>query len=530
MLTSATLRPLLLALVITAPLAAQGRPGSVTGQGRTPAQQAAAAPGAATQSRQASGGSEGERVRIVADTSVSSTHVVTIKGRQVPYRVTLGTQPSFDADNKAVASLFYTFYERTDVKDRSTRPLVISFNGGPGSASVWMHIAYTGPKLLRIDDEGYPVQPYGVQDNPHSILDVADIVYVDPVNTGFSRIIGDAKREQFFGVNEDIAYLARWLDMFVSRAERWTSPKYLIGESYGTTRVAGLAGRLQGSHWMYLNGVILVSPTGLGLERGGPVGDALKLPYYAATAWYHRKLPADLQARDLDAVLPEVEAFTMNELLPALARGGSLPAAERQALAARYARYSGLNEKAVLQYNMAVPTSFYWKELLRDEGLTVGRLDSRYRGLDRTDAGTSPDFDPALTSWNHAFAPAINYYLRQELGFKTDLQYWLFGPVNPWNRQGERTGQQLQQAMAENPYLHVFNQSGYYDGGTPYFDAKYNLWAMDPSGRFQDRMHFKGYRSGHMMYLRAEDLATSNEDIRNFISQTMPRPGQPARR
>ena len=179
---------------------------------------------------------------------------------------------------------------------------------------------------------------------------------------------------------------------------------------------------------------------------------------------------------------------------------------------------------------MAVPTSFFWKELLREEGLTVGRLDSRYRGLDRADAGTSPDFDPALTSWNHAFAPAINHYLREELGFETDLQYWLFGPVNPWNRNGERTGEQLQQALAENPFLHVLTQSGYFDGGTDYFNAKYNMWAMDPSGRFQDRLQFKGYRSGHMMYLRAEDLATSNDDIRAFIARTMPRPDQPARR
>lgn len=532
MLTSATVRPLLLALVIATPLAAQGRPGGgPPGQGRPGAAAApASTPGGAAQGRTTPAGPALDGIRVVPDTAISSTDVVTIKGRQVPYRVTVGTQPAFDDDNRPVASLFYTYYQRTDVRDTDTRPLVISFNGGPGSASVWMHIAYTGPKLLRIDDEGYPVQPYGIQDNQHSILDVADIVYIDPVNTGFSRILGDAKREQFFGVNEDITYLAKWVDMFVTRAGRWTSPKYLIGESYGTTRVAGLAGRLQGSHWMYLNGVILVSPTGLGLERGGPVGDALKLPYYAATAWYHKQLPPDLQARDLDAILPEVEAFTMNELLPAMARGGSLPAAERQAIAQRYARYSGLDEKAVLQYNMAVPTSFFWKELLRDEGLTVGRLDSRYRGLDRTDAGTSPDFDPALTSWNHAFAPAINHYLRKELGFKTDLQYWLFGPVNPWNRQGERTGQQLQQAMAENPYLHVFNQSGYFDGGTPYFDAKYNLWAMDPTGRFQNRISFKGYRSGHMMYLRAEDLAASNEDIRQFIARTQPQPGQPAKR
>ncbi len=513
----AFIRPALLLLALASPLAAQ-RPG-----GTPPAAASAARPNAS------SAPAEGT-IRIVPDTAITSTDVVTIKGRAIPYRVTVGTQPAFDADNNPIASLFYTYYERTDVRDRAARPLVISFNGGPGSASVWMHIAYTGPKLLRIDDEGYPLQPYGIKDNPHSILDVADIVYIDPVNTGFSRIIGDAARTQFFGVNEDITYLAKWLDMFVTRKARWTSPKYLIGESYGTTRVAGLAGRLQGSHWMYLNGVILVSPTGLGLERSGPVAQALYLPYYAATAWYHKALPADLQAKDLDEILPEVEAFTINELVPAMTRGGSLPAEQRQALAARYARYSGLDEAAVRQYNMAVPTQFYWKELLRDQGLTVGRLDSRYRGIDRADAGTSPDFDPALTSWNHAFAPAINHYLRETLGFKTDLQYWLFGPVNPWNRDGERTGQQLQQAMAENPFLHVLTQSGYFDGGTDYFNAKYNMWAMDPSGRFQDRLQFKGYRSGHMMYLRAEDLATSNDDIRAFIAASLPAAGQPARR
>lgn len=469
-------------------------------------------------------------VRIPADSVTRRDGVVTIKGQRVPYRVTVGNQPVWDDKGAVIATMFHTYYERTDVADRSTRPLMISFNGGPGSASVWMHVAYTGPKLLRIDAEGFPVQPYGVQDNPHSILDVADIVYVDPVNTGFSRILGDQKREQFFGVNEDIEYLARWVDAFVTRHGRWTSPKYLIGESYGTTRVSGLALRLQNAHWMYLNGVILVSPTGLGIERAGPVGQALTLPYYTATAWYHRVLAPDLQGRDLDQLLPEVERFTVDELIPALARGGALDSARRAALVRQVARWSGLSETAVRQHALAVPTSFFWKELLREQGLTVGRLDSRYRGLDRSDAGQAFEFDPALTSWNHAFAPAINHYLREVLGWKTDLQYWLFGPVNPWNRAGDQTGRNLQQAMGQNPYLHVLVQSGYYDGGTPYFDAKYTMWNMDPAGRFQDRMSFKGYRSGHMMYLRQEDLATSNEDIRQFVARTMPRAGQPARR
>ncbi|MBK7834423.1 MAG: carboxypeptidase [Gemmatimonadetes bacterium] len=519
-------RPLVLLALLSTPLAAQQRPPQ-----ERPAPASAAPAGAAPVAAPAQRASvDPAGVRIIADTTIRSTDNVTIKGKPVPYRVTVGTQPVWDDKNVPIASMFYTYYERTDVTNRDARPLVISFNGGPGSASVWMHIAYTGPKQLRIDDEGYPVQPYGVQDNPNSILDVADIVYIDPVNTGFSRIIGDAKREQFFGVNEDIAYLARWVDAFVTRQGRWTSPKYLIGESYGTTRVAGLVSRLQSSHWMFFNGVILVSPTGLGVERDGPVSAALRLPYFTATAWYHKALPADLQGRDLEQLLPEVESWTIDKLLPGIARGGSLPSAQRTELVKQFARYSGLSESAVSEHALAVPTQFFWKELLRTRGVTVGRLDSRYQGLDRTDAGDAPDFDPALTAWNHAFAPAINHYLRDQLKFRTDLQYWLFGPVNPWNRSGEQTGEQLRRSMSENPYLHLMVQSGYYDGGTDYFNAKYSMWNLDPAGRVQDRMTWKGYRSGHMMYLRRDDLATSNEDIRQFIARTTPKAGQPAKR
>jgi carboxypeptidase C (cathepsin A) len=464
-----------------------------------------------------------------ADTAITREGMVRIDGQRVPYRVTTGMQPVWGEDEEPVASLFYVFYERSDVRDRANRPLVFSFNGGPGSASVWMHIGYTGPKLLIMDEEGFPVRPYGVRDNPHSILDVADIVYIDPVNTGFSRILNEADRSQFFGVNEDVAYLARWIDNFVSRHDRWASPKFLKGESYGTTRVAGLAGRLQNHHWMYLNGVILVSPTGLGVERQGPVRNALYLPYYAATAWYHDALTPEVQARDLDPLLAEVEAFTLDRYLPALARGGTLPAEDRRALAAEVARYSGLSDSFVLSHNLAPPTSAFWKELLRDRGLTVGRLDSRYRGIDRQDAGERYDFDPALTAWNHAFTPAINHYLRGELGWATDHQYFVFGPVHPWNRSGDQTGEQLRQAMSQNPYLHILVQSGYYDGGTDYFSAKYTMWNLDPAGRLQDRMRFEGYRSGHMMYLRDQDLGPSNQHIRDFIRWSLAGAAAPAR-
>ncbi|MFD2919234.1 S10 family peptidase [Terrimonas rubra] len=464
------------------------------------------------------------------DATSSSNHEVTIKGQRVPYKATVGTMPVWDEDGKTIAGLFFTYYERTDVRDKGTRPLVISFNGGPGTASVWMHIAYTGPVLIKIDDEGYPVQPYGFKENPHSILDVADIVFIDPVNTGFSRIVGkDVPKTKFFGINADVKYLAEWINSFVSRYNRWSSPKYLIGESYGTTRVSGLALELQESHWMYLNGVILVSPTDLGIQRSPAQAAALRLPYYAATAWYHKKLPADLQQKDLTAVLPEVEAFTMNELVSAINKGSLLSDAERKVIAAKMARYSGIAESIYLQNNLDVSTNLFWKELLRKEGFTVGRLDSRYRGIDKKDAGERPDYNAELTSWLHAFTPPINMYLREELKYKTDARYYMFGPVNPWDRTNDRTGENLGRAMSTNPYLHVLVQSGYYDGACDYFNAKYNMWQIDPAGKLSSRISWEGYRSGHMMYLRKEDLASSNEHLRQFIKKSTPKPGEPAK-
>jgi carboxypeptidase C (cathepsin A) len=478
------------------------------------------------------GASDALKRSLPPDTAITQSDQVTIQGERVPYEVTTGTQPVYGEDDSAVASLHYTYYRRSDVDDDTRRPLMISFNGGPGSGSLWMHLGYTSPKHLKISDEGFPVQPYGIEDNEHSILDIADIVYVNPVNTGFSRVIDeDTDPEQFFGVNADVEYLADWIDNFVSRQDRWRSPKYLIGESYGTTRVSGLAGELQNRHWMYLNGVILVSPTGLGLEPAGPSprSEALKLPYYAATAWYHDQLPSDLQNRDLPDLLSEVENYTVEEYIPALTRGGYIDSTRRQTVAQQVARYSGLSEQFVLDHNLAVPSDAYWKELLRDEGHTVGRLDSRYQGVDVKNAGSEYDYPAELTAWNHAFAPAINHYLRDELGFGTDLKYNLFGSVYPWEDDNNDTGEQLRQAMAQNPFLHVMVQSGYYDGATDYFSAKYVMWNLGTRQTMRDRLRFEGYRSGHMMYLRSEDLETSNQDIREFIEDSIPEEGTPAR-
>jgi carboxypeptidase C (cathepsin A) len=467
---------------------------------------------------------------VIVDSSVTIKNSVTIKGQIVPYTAKSGTLPVWDENGKPIASVFYTYYERSDVKERASRPLVISFNGGPGTPSVWMEIGYTGPRILNVDDEGYPVEPYGLHDNPNSILDVADIVYVDPVNTGYSRKINeDEPGNKFFGVNEDIKYLAQWINTFVTRNDRWASPKFLIGESYGTTRVSGLALELQNAQWMYLDGVVLVSPTDLGIKRDGPVGEALMLPYYSATAWYHKALATDLQNKDLTGMLPEVENFTINDLIPALAKGSTLTDAEKENIAAKMSHYSGLSQKVILQHNLIIHPNFFWKELLRDKGYTIGRLDSRYRGIDKQAAGSSPDYNAELTAWLHAFTPAMNIYLRNELHYKTDLKYNMFGNVWPWDDKNNNTGENLRQAMAQNPFLHLMVQSGYYDGACDFFNAQYSLWQMDPSGKLKDRITWHGLRTGHMVYMRKDDRATANEQLRQFILSSVPKKGESAK-
>lgn len=469
-------------------------------------------------------------LQIPTDTKVITNHSVTIKGKQINYQAETGFQPVWNSEGQVIASLYYTYYKRTNDTKGNDRPIVYSFNGGPGSASLWMHIAYTGPKVLNIDEEGYPVQPYGVKDNPNSILDVADIVFINPVNTGYSRKIADKDGKMpndklFFGVNADIKYLASWMNTFTTRQNRWQSPKYIIGESYGGTRVMGLSLELQNSQWMYLNGVILVSPADYKVLRvGGPLASSLNLPYYTAAAWYHNMLDPKLQNKDLADILPEAEDFAINDLMPAIAKGGFISDAEKQAIAKQVSYYSGLSEKVILQQNLDVSTRFFWKELLRDKtGETIGRLDSRYIGIDKVETGTSPDYSAELTSWLHSFTPAINYYIQNELGFKTDVKYNVFGNTGRWDNSNDNTRDNLRQAMAQNPYLKVLTQSGFYDGATTYFAAKYSQWQVDPSGKMQDRFSFKTYRSGHMMYLRNEDLIKANDDLREFIDQSLPK-------
>jgi len=463
-------------------------------------------------------GKAGTEANLLPEEPVVTQHSAQINGQELKYTAEAGWLPIRE-DGKLTAKMFYVSYIRDGVQDLAKRPQVFSFNGGPGTASVWMHMGYTGPRRVVYDDEGFaPRPPATLEDNPHSILDVADIVYIDPVATGFSRMVEGEDLHKYHGTLSDIRSVAEFIRLYLVRKDRWMSPKFVIGESYGTTRASGLAGELLRQHQIYLNGVILVSTTELDVARGPDISYATSLPQRAATAWYHHQLAGELQSRPLRKFLDEVEAFALGEYLAALVKGDRLPDAERDRVAQKVARYTGLKTEYIVSANLRVDSRRFWKELLRDQRLTVGRLDSRYLGVDKDAAGENPEYDPAMADWNGPFANAVNRYIREELRYKPDLEYFIWGNVRPWQRdESANVSEMLRQAMRENPYLKVMVQGGYYDAATDYFSAVYTLSHIQPGGEFKNRFRFAWYESGHMMYLRKPDLANANNDLREFI-------------
>src|SRR5581483_1188176 len=315
-------------------------------------------------------------------------HTVRIEGQPVAYTAKAGTLVMHDPNEKPIASFFYVYYTRDGVTDVAKRPLVYSFNGGPGTGSLWMHIGFTGPRRVAYDENGFQLRPpYRLVDNEHSLLDVADIVYIEPIGVGYSRMAPGEDPHKFHGVQADIESMGDFIRLFTTREGRWQSPKYVIGESYGTTRAAGLAGYLQSAHQMYLNGVILVSMTGLSYNSGPDMHFVTSLPYMTATAWYHKKLPQDLQSQPLPAVIAESEKYAAGDYQLALFKGGLITPQERTTVAQHVARLIGVSPEFVLNSNLRVEKPRFWKELLRDRGLTIGRLDSRYTGVDKDASG-----------------------------------------------------------------------------------------------------------------------------------------------
>lgn len=478
------------------------------------------------------------------DQIVETKHTATIGGQEIRYTVTTGTivlkeeaekkgdKAGESEGEKARASIFFVAYTRDDVGDRARRPLTFSFNGGPGSSSVWLHLGVLGPRRVVMDDIGdLPPPPYRLVENEYSLLDMTDLVFIDPVSTGYSRALPGEKAKEFHGFKKDLESVGDFIRLYTTRYQRWRSPKFLIGESYGTTRAAGLSGYLQDRHGMFFNGIMLVSSIlNFGTARFDPGNDLpyiLFLPTYTATAWYHQRLAPELQA-NLRATLDEVEAFALGEYTLALMKGAALADAERAIIRDKLARYTGLSTDYLERTDLRIHISRFVKELLRHEQRTVGRLDSRFKGIDRDAAGEFNEYDPSLTNITGPYTATLYDYVRGDLKFESDLPYEILTPrVQPWSfgeheNQYVNVAKTLRRAMTINPHLKVFVANGYYDLATPFFATQYtfNHLGLDPSLLGNISMAF--YEAGHMMYIHLPSLARLKQDLTNFMHGAIP--------
>ncbi len=465
-------------------------------------------------------------------------HTVTINGQVIHYTVTAGTivlkeevekvgEPGLSDGEQPKAAIFFVAYTRDDVADRGQRPLTFSFNGGPGSSSVWLHLGVLGPRRVLMDEEGGPLPPpHRLVENEHSLLDVTDLVFVDPVSTGYSRVVAGKKAKEFHGIKKDVKSVGDFIRLYTTRYQRWNSPKYLIGESYGTTRAAGLSGYLQERHGLYLNGIMLVSCAldfaTLEFFPGHDLPYILHLPTYAATAWYHKRLAPALQA-DLHATLTEVEAFAAGEYTLALMKGDRLTVKETQQIAGKLARFTGLSKDYILRSNLRIEIMRFCKELLREQRRSVGRLDTRFLGIDRDSAGEYFEHDPSMSNIMGPYTGTFYNYVRGDLKFESDLPYEILTDrVHPWSyaefeNHFVNVGETLRKAMSINPSLRVYVANGFFDLATPYFATRYvfNHLALDPSLRGNITMsHFE---AGHMMYIHMPSLARMKQELAAFI-------------
>lgn len=461
------------------------------------------------------------------DKVVQTKHSVRVGGQEIKYTATTGTLVMKTEEGDPKASVFYVAYTKDDVSDVAQRPVTFTFNGGPGSSSVWLHLGAFGPRRVEMGDAGSLLPPpYKLVDNESSLLDVTDLVFIDPVSTGYSRPAPGESPNQFHGIEEDVQSVGDFIRLYATRNKRWSSPKFLAGESYGTTRAAGLSGYLQRRYGMYLNGIILVS-TILNFETtefdsGNDLPYLLILPTYTAIAWYHKKLPAELQ-NDLHKAVDESVNFAKGEYASALMAGDGLSSAKHAEIVQKLARLTGLSTDYIERTNMRVEIERFTKELLRNERRTVGRIDGRFTGIDKDAAGETPEYDPSIAAIIGPYTATLNDYVRSDLKFDSDLPYEvLTGRVNPWSYKKYENryvdvGETLRSAMTQNPFLHVFVARGFYDLATPFFAADYTFdhLGLDPSLR----NHLSGayYESGHMVYAHMPSLAKLKQDTAQFI-------------
>lgn len=466
------------------------------------------------------------------DRIVSTQHATTIQGKEVKYTATAGTLVMRSDEGEAKANFFSIAYVKDGVEDRSQRPITFAFNGGPGSSSVWLHLGLLGPKRMKVpDDTSVAPPPYELTNNPYSLLDLTDIVMIDPVSTGFSRPAEGEDKSQFHGYDEDLESVGQFIHDYVTKNDRWRSPKFIIGESYGGIRSAGLSGHLLTRYRMPVSGIVMVSPAinfyTLGFNPGHDLPYILFMPAYATTAWYHKALPGDLQRLSIEEIFTQAKDFAMNEYTLALMKGHLLGEEERSAVAEKLSRFTGLSKDFVDDTNLRISMQRFAKELLRSRGVTIGRYDGRYTGVDADDAGENPEYDPSGSKVFGAFTATINDYVRNELNFEDDRVYEILsGNVQPWNYgRGNRivdTSDTLRSTMSQNPLMKLFVACGYYDLATPPVTATYSVEHMRLPPELQKNVTYGYYEAGHMMYIYEPAMIKLRKDMEAFYKSALP--------
>lgn len=464
------------------------------------------------------------------DAPTVTKHSVRVGAKQLNYTVTTGFMPLKNAvTGDTEARIFFMAYTLDNAP--AGRPLMFSFNGGPGSASVWLHLGTIGPRRVKMLDDGMmPPPPYELEDNQQTWLTETDLVFIDPVGTGYSRAAKPELASKYFGVEGDIASVGEFIRLYLGRNERWMSPLFLVGESYGTTRASGLSNYLF-DKGIALNGILLISTVmnfqTIRFADNNDLPLVLILPSYTATAWYHKRLSPAMQSRSIEQVTQEARQFAAVEYMPAMLRIDSLSAAERASLAEKFSSLTGLSREFVERANFRVDLGKFQKELLRSERRTAGRLDSRFKGIDRDAAGDTPDTDPSMNAIRPPYTAAFNAYVRGELGFKTDTEYFILGGgiSSPWNWNVANgyadTSITMKDAMAKNPYMRIFMAQGYYDMATPFYAAEYTLSAMNLDPTLRRNVSIAYYESGHMMYIEKNSLAKLKADAAAFIANSL---------
>ena len=466
----------------------------------------------------------------VDETPVVTKHSITLNGKTLNYTATVAQMPLKDAAGETEAHIFYMAYTLDSATDAAKRPLTFCFNGGPGSASMWVHLGGMGPRSPKLLATGtMPPPPYEVKDNQDTWLDQTDLVFIDPVGTGYSRAKTVEIARRMNGVQGDIQSVGEFMRMYVTRNNRQYSPLFIAGESYGTFRAAGLAGYLI-ERGMAFNGIVLIGTT-LNLEtiwsRSDDLVYELELPTYAADAWYHKKVPAELQRKDLKSFLKEVEGFAGGEYAAALMKGDMLAATERKTVIDKLSRYTGLDAHYLEETNLRWDVSHYTRQLLRDKHLTIGRYDGRLTAPASLNTGETSEFDPSSSHITPPFTAVLTNYLRTELGYKTDLYYYPSGGVQPWdygvqNGFGDTTAL-LKNAMTKNPYMKVMVAAGFYDLATPYYAAEYTFNHMGLSPEMHSRINWTFYEAGHMLYIDSDSHAKLKKDFTEFVAGAMPK-------